>query len=92
MGQVASGKSTLLSAIADELRPISGKIHVRSESISYVQQQAWIQNLTLKENILFEKEFDANLYERVLDACALRDDIQLLPGGDLTEIGEKVGF
>jgi hypothetical protein len=58
--------------------------------MAYVPQQSWIQNLTLRENVLFDSDFNEDLYERTLDACALRDDIQLLPGGDLTEIGEKV--
>jgi ABC-type bacteriocin/lantibiotic exporter with double-glycine peptidase domain len=87
-GKVGSGKSTLLAAIANELRPLFGQMQLRSK-MAYVTQQAWIQNLTLRDNILFDAKFDADLYEKTLDACALRDDIQLLPGGDLTEIGEK---
>jgi ABC-type transport system involved in cytochrome bd biosynthesis fused ATPase/permease subunit len=58
--------------------------------MALVTQQAWIQNATLKSNILFGQELKENLYERVLDACALQPDIKILPGGDMTEIGEKV--
>lgn len=61
-------------------------------SIGYVPQQAWIQNATLKDNILFGSEMDDKPYQAVLDACALRPDLDLLPGGDQTEIGEKVKY
>lgn len=59
-------------------------------SIAYVAQQAWIQNATLRDNILFGKKFNEQKYETVLDACALKPDIRILPGGDRTEIGEMV--
>ena len=59
-------------------------------SVAYVPQQAWIQNATLKENILFAKGSDDMRYQRTVDACALGPDLEILPGGDETEIGEKV--
>ena len=59
-------------------------------SIAYVAQQAWIQNATLKENILFRGQFDSSRYGQVIEACALRPDLEILPAGDLTEIGERV--
>lgn len=61
-----------------------------SGKIAYVPQQPWIQNLTLKENVLFGKAAVGDFYERVLDACALTMDLEALPAGDQTEIGEKV--
>ena len=60
-----------------------------SGSIAYVPQQAWMQNATVKDNILFGKVFNKTTYEKVIDACALRSDLTILPGGDQTEIGEK---
>ena len=59
-------------------------------SVAYVPQQAWIQNATLKENILFGKGSDDGKYRKTVDACALGPDLEILPGGDETEIGEKV--
>ena len=53
-------------------------------------QQAWIQNLTLRDNILFSKPYNERLYNEVLEACELKPDLKILPGGDMTEIGEKV--
>jgi ABC-type transport system involved in cytochrome bd biosynthesis fused ATPase/permease subunit len=63
-----------------------------SGSVAYVPQQAWIQNATLRHNILFGATADhrPEHYRRVLDACALSPDLETLPAGDLTEIGEKV--
>ena len=58
--------------------------------MAYVAQLAWIQNATVRDNILFGKPFDEHRYNRILDACALRPDLQILPAGDNTEIGEKV--
>ena len=59
-------------------------------SVAYVPQQAWIQNATLKENILFAKYYDDVKYQKAIGACALGPDLEILPGGDETEIGEKV--
>ena len=67
----------------------SGEVFV-SGSIAYVPQQAWIQNLTLRDNIVFNGVYNPEIYERVIDACALKADIATLPAGDETEIGEKV--
>lgn len=60
-------------------------------SVAYVEQQAWIQNATLRDNVLFGKSFNESTYDRVIEACALTDDLKLFEGGDMTEIGEKVG-
>lgn len=54
-----------------------------------MSQQAWIQNATLQDNITFSKVLDRINYNRIVDACALKPDIEMLPGGDQTEIGEK---
>lgn len=59
-------------------------------SVAYIPQQAWIQNASLKDNILFGGERKESWYHRVLEACALLPDLDILPAGDSTEIGEKV--
>uniref|UniRef100_A0A3Q4IC03 ABC-type glutathione-S-conjugate transporter n=1 Tax=Neolamprologus brichardi TaxID=32507 RepID=A0A3Q4IC03_NEOBR len=58
-------------------------------SLAFVPQQAWIQNATLKDNILFGSPHEEEIFKKVIQACALALDLELLPGGDLTEIGEK---
>nr|XP_057912072.1 multidrug resistance-associated protein 1-like [Doryrhamphus excisus] len=88
VGHVGSGKSSLLSAILGEMEKRGGSVLVRG-SMGYVPQQAWIQNATLTENILFGLERKESWYHRVLEACALLPDLEVLPAGDVTEIGEK---
>lgn len=58
--------------------------------VAYVPQQAWIQNCTLRDNITFGQQGSETWYQRVVEACALLPDLDLLPAGDETEIGEKV--
>ncbi|XP_042250798.1 multidrug resistance-associated protein 1-like isoform X4 [Thunnus maccoyii] len=88
VGHVGSGKSSLLSAMLGEMERRSGSISVKG-SVAYVPQQAWIQNATLKNNILFGQERKESWYHRVVEACALLPDLDILPAGDATEIGEK---
>ncbi|XP_052656140.1 ATP-binding cassette sub-family C member 2 isoform X2 [Harpia harpyja] len=88
VGAVGSGKSSLVSAILGEMENIKGHINIQG-SLAYVPQQAWIQNATLKDNILFGSELDEARYQQVIKACALLPDLELLPAGDQTEIGEK---
>ena len=58
--------------------------------MAYVPQQAWIQNSTFKENITFGEPSKGFSYDEIVDACALKADLKILPAGDQTEIGEKV--
>uniref|UniRef100_A0A8C2J576 ABC-type glutathione-S-conjugate transporter n=1 Tax=Cyprinus carpio TaxID=7962 RepID=A0A8C2J576_CYPCA len=88
VGHVGSGKSSLLSAMLGETEKRSGAVSVKG-SIAYVPQQAWIQNASLQDNILFGREKKESWYQRVLEACALLPDLDNLPAGDATEIGEK---
>lgn len=55
-------------------------------------QQAWIQNATLKDNILFGLSKENSRYTKVIHACALKADLDMLPAGDTTEIGDKAGY
>lgn len=88
VGTVGSGKSSLISALLGEMDKISGRVNTVGK-IAYVPQQAWIQNATLQDNILFGRSMDRQRYDQVIQACALKPDIEILPGGDQTEIGEK---
>ncbi|XP_078519309.1 multidrug resistance-associated protein 1-like isoform X1 [Lissotriton helveticus] len=88
VGQVGCGKSSLLSALLGEMEKMNGFVAVKG-SVAYVPQQAWILNATLKDNIVFGRDLSEGLYKRVVDACALRPDLEILPSGDRTEIGEK---
>lgn len=58
-------------------------------SVSYVSQTAWIQNASLRANILFGQEYEEEKYNTVVAACGLVVDLSSLPDGDMTDIGEK---
>ena len=88
VGQVGCGKTSLLSAILGEIEKLNGKVNVNG-SIAYVPQQAWVQNKTLRENIVFVNDFNERQYNQVLESCALKEDLKVLSAGDMTEIGEK---
>ncbi|KAK3091915.1 hypothetical protein FSP39_023706 [Pinctada imbricata] len=88
VGSVGSGKSSLLSAILGEMEKLKGSVNVKG-SVAYVAQQAWIQNATLQDNVLFGKPLSKEEYAKVIEGCALTQDLEILPGGDQTEIGEK---
>lgn len=88
IGTVGCGKSSLLSALAGDMRVTEG--HVRmSTTRAFCPQYAWIQNTSVRNNILFGKDYDEDWYNQVIDACALAPDLDILPNGDQTEIGER---
>ncbi|KAH2647828.1 hypothetical protein KXW29_004375 [Aspergillus fumigatus] len=88
IGTVGSGKSSLLGALAGDMRLTEGKIRMGATR-SFCPQYAWIQNVSVRENILFGSDYDEEFYDRVIDACALRADLDIFPNGDQTEIGER---
>ncbi|KAM0842058.1 hypothetical protein ACQ4PT_058608 [Festuca glaucescens] len=87
-GTVGSGKSSLLSCILGEMPKLSGEVKTCG-TMAYVSQSAWIQSGKIKDNILFGKEMDGEKYERVLESCSLKKDLEILPFGDETVIGER---
>jgi len=87
-GKVGAGKSTLLSAILGEVPMMSGKICVNG-STAYCSQQAWLVHATVRDNILFHRPMDWDLYKRVIKSCGLIRDIQSFKNKDLEVIGEK---
>ena len=86
-GHVGSGKSTLLAAIAGEIVKSSGTVSCPG-TIAYVPQTAWVFPGTLRENILFGEAYDEKKYTEVVEACALKEDINRFPNGDLSFVGE----
>ncbi|XP_068840811.1 ATP-binding cassette sub-family C member 4 isoform X2 [Capricornis sumatraensis] len=88
VGPVGAGKSSLLSAVLGELPPSQGQVRVHGR-IAYVSQQPWVFSGTVRSNILFGKKYEKERYEKVIKACALKKDLQLLEDGDLTMIGDR---
>eukprot|EP00258_Populus_trichocarpa_P036994 XP_024453013.1 ABC transporter C family member 3 isoform X1 [Populus trichocarpa] len=87
-GIVGSGKSSLLSSILGELPKISGTLKLCGTK-AYAAQSPWIQSGTIEENILFGKVMDRERYDKVLEACSLKKDLEILSFGDQTGIGER---
>ena len=92
VGEVGCGKSSLLQAIINSLILLNPKecdgVHINGK-VGYAAQIPWIQNDTIRNNILFSKDFDEEKYNRVLSLCQLNEDLETFEGKDLTEIGEK---
>ncbi|KAG0335643.1 hypothetical protein BG000_007355 [Podila horticola] len=101
VGATGSGKSALLLALLGELERVEGNMYLprldygpsasknRGSGIAYVAQTAWLQNSTIRDNILFGREFDQERYDAVVEGCALTTDFEILEAGDATEIGEQ---
>uniref|UniRef100_A0A8C4FDA7 ATP-binding cassette sub-family C member 9 n=1 Tax=Dicentrarchus labrax TaxID=13489 RepID=A0A8C4FDA7_DICLA len=105
VGQVGCGKSSLLLAMLGEMQTIDGRVHwsklpdcemayegnisKNRYSVAYATQKSWLLNATVEENITFGSPFNKQRYKAMIDACSLQPDIDLLPFGDQTEIGER---
>ncbi|XP_016517875.1 ATP-binding cassette sub-family C member 9 isoform X3 [Poecilia formosa] len=105
VGQVGCGKSSLLLAMLGEMQAIDGRvfwsklpdcemahegnISKNRNSVAYAAQKSWLLNATVEDNITFGSPFNKQRYKAVIDACSLQPDIDLLPFGDQTEIGER---
>lgn len=104
-GPTGSGKTSLLMALLGEMKLLHGRAYIPggsirqnlrpdpitglTESVAFCAQQAWLVNDTVKENILFASPFDPLRYEKVIAACALERDLEILDAGDQTLVGEK---
>ncbi|CDW52939.1 ABC membrane and ABC tran domain containing prote in [Trichuris trichiura] len=88
IGRVGAGKSSVCSAILGEMHKLEGSVAVQG-TISYVPQQAWILNATVRDNILFTKPNRPSFYTQVVKACSLDVDIEEMSEKSDTEIGEK---
>jgi ABC-type transport system involved in cytochrome bd biosynthesis fused ATPase/permease subunit len=100
-GPTGSGKTAILTGLLGEMELIEGHSYLPKQaaqvdpetglrnSVAYAAQTPWLQQKSIKDNILFGEEFDEKRYEDTLDACALVPDLDILEDGDQTEIGAK---
>ncbi|KAJ1672341.1 Canalicular multispecific organic anion transporter 2 [Coemansia sp. RSA 25] len=86
VGKVGCGKSSIASALCGEMPLIKGEACIFG-SIGYVSQKPWIMNATFRENVLLGSEYEEVRYNQIIEACALTEDLQQLPAGDMSEIG-----
>ncbi|ORX41111.1 hypothetical protein BD324DRAFT_613230 [Kockovaella imperatae] len=100
-GPTGSGKTAILVALLGEMELIEGSSSLPKDtmrvdpktglrnSVSYAAQTPWLQQQSIKDNILFGEKFDEDRYEATVEACALNPDFDMLEDGDMTEIGAK---
>ncbi|XP_044268658.1 ATP-binding cassette sub-family C member 4-like [Tribolium madens] len=88
VGPVGAGKTSILQMLLGELPPITGSIKVGGK-ISYASQEPWLFASTVRNNILFGREYDRTLYREVVKVCALEQDFKQFPQGDKTVVGER---
>ncbi|GAC94098.1 multidrug resistance-associated ABC transporter [Pseudozyma hubeiensis SY62] len=88
LGKVGDGKSSLLSAVLGEMVRTDGEVVVKGRT-AYFTQGGWCMGATVRDNILFGLKYEPEFYQRVIDACALTPDLNILPEGDRTEVGER---
>lgn len=88
IGSIGSGKSSLLRAIVGELETCQGNIST-SPKTAYVPQIPWLFSGTVRENIVFGEKYDREKFSKVVEACALREDFERFPSGDLSFVGER---
>ncbi|OCH87305.1 multidrug resistance-associated ABC transporter [Obba rivulosa] len=94
LGPTGSGKTSLLMALLGEMHYIpagaNSSVHLpREGGVAYAAQESWVQNETIRENILFGSPYNEERYNKVIHQCALKRDLSLFDAGDQTEVGEK---
>eukprot|EP00250_Pteridium_aquilinum_P010315 c19292_g1_i1 orf=266-5158(-) len=89
VGGTGEGKSSLVSAILGEISAVGNSEVVLRGKVAYVSQVSWIFNGTVRNNILFGSAYDPVRYKKAIHVSSLERDLELLPGGDLAEIGER---
>ncbi|KAF2634043.1 hypothetical protein P280DRAFT_52852 [Massarina eburnea CBS 473.64] len=89
VGPVGCGKSTLLKAILGELPMMDGTVQLSTLRIAFCDQTPWHVNGTVQQSIVGVSDFEQRWYAAVIRACALDEDLRLLPQGDQTHVGSK---
>lgn len=89
LGPMGSGKSCLLQSILGEANISTGSLYVDDCNIAYCGQDVWLENGSLKDNVVGPRPFNPGLYRTTLRACMLEEDIALLPGGDNYKVGSR---
>jgi len=94
VGPIGSGKTSVLNVCMGELEvdgalDMHGILSMRAKHVAFCPQSPWIISGTIRENILFGKEMDEEMYIKVIRACCLDVDLSNMAAGDETEIGER---
>lgn len=87
VGSIGSGKSSLLQAIAGFMKKSKGEVNIYDSSL--LCGPNWVQSCSIRDNVTFGSDYNAELYKKVMDVCCLQEDMNQLPAGDMTEVGER---
>ncbi|KAG8813717.1 hypothetical protein FRC17_001460, partial [Serendipita sp. 399] len=92
-GITGAGKTAFLVGLLGEMNLLKGKVHLdkSNHKVAYCAQGPWLEHATIRDNIIYGSPlgYDEARYDAVVAACALEKDLEILPAGDMTEIGEK---
>lgn len=89
LGPMGSGKSYLLRSVLGESHISTGSLYVDDCNIAYCGQDVWLENGSVKDNVIGPRPFNSRLYSTTLRACMLEEDVALLPGGDNYKVGSR---
>lgn len=87
VGRVGCGKSSLLKAITGELKLKTGRVILHTQSVAYCDQTPWLQNITIRDNIIGQSPLDEEWLATVIRSCALDEDCSAFPQGDRAIVG-----
>ncbi|KAI1146779.1 putative ABC multidrug transporter [Nemania diffusa] len=89
VGSVGSGKSTLCKALLGEIPFSEGSVSLshRVPHVGFCDQTPFLSNGSIRDNIVGFSPFDGERYAEVIEAAALKFDLDTLPQGDRTNIG-----
>ncbi|XP_014208079.1 multidrug resistance-associated protein 4-like [Copidosoma floridanum] len=88
VGPVGAGKTSLIQLMLGELRSSRGELKING-TISYASQRPWLFPGTIRDNIVFDQLYDEARYEEILRVCSLVTDLERLPNGDRTYVGDR---
>ena len=89
IGPVGSGKSTLVKGLLGETPSSQGFVYSNTLRSAFADQDGWVQNMSIKDAVIGTSNYDASWFGRVVECCALREDLRNFKDGEETVIGSK---
>lgn len=87
LGPTGAGKSLILRSLLGETEVLGGSVQVDSADIAYCGQKVWLQNTSIRRNVIGNLPYDDVKFRRVIQACFLEEDLAWLPEGENYVVG-----